>query len=61
MKKRSLKIQVLDINKNILDTCKSIRTTAKKYDVSITSISTTYLNKDKLCKGKYYFVSVPQD
>lgn len=57
IKARSIKIQVLDINRNLLDSCSSVRAAAKKYNVPLSTISTTYLNKDKLYKNKYYFVS----
>jgi hypothetical protein len=58
LKERSIKVQVLDINKNILDTCESLRAAEKKFGVTATSIKNTYLDKNRLCKGKYYFVSV---
>lgn len=57
IKLRSVKVQILDINKNLLAVCSSIRAAAKKYNISASSISMCYLNKDKLCKNKYYFVS----
>ena len=57
VKERSLKIQVLDINRNLLDTCNSIRATAKKYGASASSLSATYLYKDKLWKGRRSTVS----
>lgn len=56
VKERAYKIQVLDKNKNLLDTCSSIRATANKYGISATALSTTYLDKDKLWKGKYYYI-----
>lgn len=56
LSERSVKVQVLDINRKLLDTCDSIRAAANKYAVSASSISQTYLDKDKLCKGKYYFI-----
>jgi hypothetical protein len=48
IKERMYKVQVLDENRNLLDICSSIRITAKKYGISATSLSTTYLDKDKL-------------
>lgn len=57
-KKSSIEIQVLDANKNLLSTCSSLRLAGKKYGVTPTSISDTYLDKNKLCKGKYYFIKV---
>jgi hypothetical protein len=48
VKKRINKIKVLDENLNLLDTCSSIRATAKKYGIPVTTLSTTYLDKDKL-------------
>jgi len=53
---RSYKIQVLDKNRNLLDTYCSLRAAAKSLGISPSSISTTYLDKNKLCKGKYYFI-----
>jgi hypothetical protein len=53
---RSYKIQVLDKNINLLDTYCSLRAAAKSLGISPSSISTTYLDKNKLCKGKYYFI-----
>ena len=41
-----------------MDTCESLRAAGKIYGVTATSIKKTYLDKDRLCKGKYYFVSV---
>lgn len=57
IKARSIKIQVFDVNRNLLDSCNSIRAAAKKYNVPLSTISATYLNKDKLYRNKYYFVS----
>lgn len=57
-KARSVKVQVLDVNRNLLDTCRSIRAVADKYNVPLSTISTTYLDKDRLYKNKYYFVRV---
>lgn len=57
IKARSVKVQVLDVNRNLLDTCSSIRAAAKKYNVPLSTISSSYLDKDKLYKNKYYFVS----
>lgn len=57
VKPRSIEIQVLDVDRNILDTCSSVRATAVKYNIAVSSLSATYLNKDKLYKNKYYFVS----
>jgi hypothetical protein len=56
---RFYKIQVLDKNRNILDTYSSLRAAAKSLGISPSSISTTYLDKNKLCKGKYYFIKCP--
>lgn len=53
---RSYKIQGLDKNPNLLDTYSSLRAAAKSYGLSPSSLSTTYLDKNKLCKGKYYFI-----
>lgn len=55
--KRSYEIQVLDQDRNLLASYSSLRAAAKSLDVSPSSISTTYLNNNKLCKGKYYFIS----
>jgi hypothetical protein len=57
VKARCIKIQVLDADRNLLDTCNSMRAVAKKYNVPLSTISATYFNKDKLYKKKYYFVS----
>lgn len=54
-KVRSVKIQVLDINKNLLNICNSIRETEKFYGIPASSLSNTYLDKDRPWKGKYYF------
>lgn len=54
----SKKKQVLDANKNLLEVCASLRDAEKKYNVAATTISRSYLNKDKICRDKYYFVSV---
>ena len=56
---RFYKIQVLDKNRNLLDTYSSLRAAAKSLGISPSSISTTYLDKNKLCKGKYYFIKCP--
>lgn len=58
-KKRAIEIQVFDKNKTLLDTCSSLRVAGKKFEVTATAtaIKNTYLDKDKLCKGKYYFRS----
>lgn len=56
IQERANKIQILDENRNLLDTCSSIRATAKKYGIPVSSLSTIYLDKDKLWKGKYYFI-----
>jgi len=58
IKPRSLIIQVLDVNRNLLDTCVSLRAAALKYHIPPSSLSGTYLNQDKMWRGKYYFVSV---
>jgi len=60
IKARSVKIKVLDVNKNLLEVCASLRDAEKKYNVAATTISRSYLNKDKICRDKYYFVSVSQ-
>jgi len=58
-KQRAIEVQVLDKNKTLLDTCSSLRVAGKKYAVTATAIRNTYLDKDKLCKGKYYFKRRP--
>lgn len=56
--KRGIQIQVLDADRNLLDTCDSLRAAAKLYGGAASSISRTYLDKDKLFRTKYYFRSV---
>jgi hypothetical protein len=56
-KQRAIEVQVFDKNKTLLDTCSSLRVAGKKYAVTATAIRNTYLDKDKLCKDKYYFKS----
>jgi len=59
-KTKGIQVQVLDANKNLLETCASLRYVERKYNVAATTISRSYLNQDKLWRGKYYFVSVSQ-
>jgi len=54
---KGIQVQVLDANKNLLEVCASLRDAGKKYNVAATSISRSYLNKDKIFRDKYYFVS----
>lgn len=54
-KSRSIKVRVYDSNKNLLEVCSSLRAASGKYDISASSIRLSYLDKDKLCKNKYYF------
>jgi hypothetical protein len=56
---RSKKVQVLDRNKNLLDRYDSIRDDSKKYNISASSLSSTYLDENKLYKNKYCFISEP--
>lgn len=53
---RSYKIKVLDINRDITTAYSSLRATTKSIGISASSLSTTYLDKNKLWKGKYYFI-----
>ncbi len=53
---RSYKIKVLDENRNIMATYSSLRATAKSFGISPSSLSATYLDQNKLWKGKYYFI-----
>jgi len=53
---RFYKIQVLDINRNLLDTYSSLRAAAKSLGISPSSFSTTHSGRSRLCKGKYYFI-----
>lgn len=54
-KPRSIKIRVYDSNKNLLEVCDSLRAASNKYDISASSIRLYYLDKDRLCKNRYYF------
>lgn len=56
-KSRAMQVQVLDANKNLIEVCASVRSTGIKYGISASSITTSYLDKDRLCRNKYYFVS----
>lgn len=60
-KTRAIQVQVLDANKYLVEVCASLRDAEKKYNVAATTISRSYLNKDKICRNKYYFVSVLQN
>jgi hypothetical protein len=45
---RSFQIQVLDENRNLVSSYSSLRATAKSLGISLSSLSTTYLDKNKL-------------
>jgi len=57
-KKSSIEIQVLDANKNILSRCNSLRLAGKNYGVTLLQLVILILIKNKLCKGKYYYIKV---
>lgn len=54
--KRSNEIQVLDAYKNVVSTWNSLRACAKHFEVAPSTITTSYLNQNRLFRGKYYFV-----
>jgi hypothetical protein len=54
------KVGVLDKNKIIIDTCSSLRKTSEVYGIPRTTLSQSYLNKDRLYKNKYYFITINQ-
>jgi len=57
-KSRAIKVQVLDSNKNLIEVCASLRAAGLKYNIPVSTLSTNYLDKDRLCKNRYYFVSL---
>jgi hypothetical protein len=55
---RAIKVQVLDYNKNQIEVCASLRAAGLKYNIPVSTLSRSYLDKDRLCRNKYYFVSL---
>ena len=55
-KSSTIAVKVLNSNKELIDTCASLRETGKKYDIAVSTLRYSYLNKDMLYQMKYYFL-----
>jgi hypothetical protein len=57
---KSCMVGVLNKNKKIIAYCGSLRETSRNYEITRSTLSRTYLDKNRLFNNKYYFITINQ-